>query len=329
MQNNEKKIFLLISIIFLLLGLYCKGKTQKKEPLFYDKKVFYIDSYHEEYKPGIDQRKTFSDILKNYGVKIKTAFLDAKNISDEKILKNNAAKIANEIENYTPDIVIASDDDANKFVVVPYLKNKNLPIIFIGVNWDASKYGYPTENITGQIEVELIENLIALLKSYSKGDKIGLITANTTTDKIALDYYINKIGLKFKEIYLVDYFNEWKEKYIKLQDQVDLIIFRNMTGIKNWNNEEALDFIYKNSKKPSGTASSHMQQFVLITVAKNNKEFGEYAAETVIEILKGRKIADMQLSKNKNARRYLNMKLAKKLNIKFDLSLIESSNIVE
>jgi hypothetical protein len=33
----------------------------------------------------------------------------------------------------------------------------DLPVVFVGVNWDASPYGYPTANVTGSVEVELIE----------------------------------------------------------------------------------------------------------------------------------------------------------------------------
>ena len=62
--------------------------------------------------------------------------------------------------------MIASDDNAQKYLVVPYLKGTQVPVIFNGVNWDASAYGFPTSNVTGMIEVELPDQLVEIGRAH-------------------------------------------------------------------------------------------------------------------------------------------------------------------
>ncbi len=91
-------------------------------------------------------------------------------------------------------MVIACDDAAQKYVVSPYLREKEIPVVFCGVNWDASEYGYPASNITGMIEEEPIGRLIDLLQQFAKGRRLGYIAGNTLTQKNLLNFIINRIS---------------------------------------------------------------------------------------------------------------------------------------
>jgi ABC-type uncharacterized transport system substrate-binding protein len=63
--------------------------------------------------------------------------------------------------------------------------------------------------------------------------------------------------------------------------------------------------------------------------AKINSEFGEYVANTIIKIFNGESPSDIPLSVNKRAKIYLNMAIAKKLNIKFPINLIEKATLTK
>jgi len=39
------------------------------------------------------------------------------------------------IESWQPDIVITADDNAAKFLVQPFYRDKDLPFVFCGINW--------------------------------------------------------------------------------------------------------------------------------------------------------------------------------------------------
>jgi hypothetical protein len=61
------------------------------------------------------------------------------------------------------------------------LKDKALPVVFCGINWDATAYGFPCSNITGMLEVSPANSLLEYLKKYAKGTTIGAIGPDNET----------------------------------------------------------------------------------------------------------------------------------------------------
>ena len=108
------------------------------------KKVLYIDSYHAEYEPSMIMHKAVSSVLEPAGVEIKFVYMDAKRQKSDELLRIAALSIKSVIEKWEPDIVLAADDAASKYLVMPYYKDADLPFVFIGVNWDVKQYGYPS-----------------------------------------------------------------------------------------------------------------------------------------------------------------------------------------
>ena len=60
-----------------------------------------------------------------------------------------------------------------------------------------------------------------------------------------------------------------------------------------------------------------------------NSEFGEYAAVTMVDILEGRLPSDIPLTENRRSKIYLNMTIAKSLNIKFPMELIKKAEMTK
>jgi len=333
-----KKLLLNILILFFMIIIGCNDSDNKikvlstgteKESLYKGKKVLYIDSYHAEYVPSMIMNNTVSHIFGEYGIILKTVYMDAKKFRDVNLLKNRALEIKNLIQNWKPDAVIASDDPANEYVVVPYFKDSHIPFVFIGVNWDVSEYKYPYKNVTGQIEIEFIRELLAQLKKYSRGNRIGIITGDTSTDKKCVDYYEKCLNIRFDEIFFIKDFKDWKKKFIELQDKVDILILRNNSGINNWSQREAKKLIDESTKIPTGTVSVHMTPYVLMSYSKANVEFGEYAANTVLKIFDGISPSEIPITTNKQLKLFLNMKIAKNLKIKFPIELIDRAFLVK
>jgi hypothetical protein len=52
-----------------------------------------------------------------------------------------------------PDLLIVSDDNAMKYLVVPNFQDDPLPIVFCGVNWTVDQYDISDCNITGVLEI--------------------------------------------------------------------------------------------------------------------------------------------------------------------------------
>lgn len=95
--------------------------------------------------------------------------MDTKRNPAEEFSKAAALKARTTIEEFRPDVVIASDDNASKYLIMPYYKDAELPFVFCGINWDASIYGFPYKNVTGMIEVALVSEIFRHLKNTPRG----------------------------------------------------------------------------------------------------------------------------------------------------------------
>ncbi len=320
---NLKKTVVLI--IALLLGLApCLASAAEVA----GRKVLYVDSYHPEYQPSMMIRAGVADVLRPAGVKVKYVFLDAKREKSAGKLRAAALRVKRVIEEWHPDAVIAADDAASKYLIQPYYRDSDLPFVFVGVNWEVRQYGFPYKNVTGQIEVEQVKELLTELRKYARGGRIGLLAGRTLTDRKALEYYENVLGIHFTKVVLVDDFRDWQAAYRALQHQVDLLLFRNHAGISGWDDEKAKELIMAQTVIPTGTMSNYMSPLALISYAKVNYEFGEYGARTALQILAGKSPAEIPLTTNKQVKIYLNMKLARQLGVKFPMALIRNAHLI-
>lgn len=323
-----KSSHIIVITLFSFFLITCNDQVSEKKITKSNKiskKIFYIDSYHEDYSPNQKTRKAFENQFSDSVAKIKYAFLNAKNIKDTEILKNSGKSIFKNLKEFKPDVVVLSDDAAMKFIAEPFLITSNIPLVFIGVNW---QYISRTENMTGQLEVELMNELISKLKEYSLGNKIGILTANQNTDLKSLRIYKDILNINFEKEYLVSNFSDWKKSFKKLQNEVDLLILRQNSGIENWNDEEAKRLIYNSTKIPTGSPNLHMNPFVLLCYPKMNEEYGEYAGKTVKKIFSGSSPSNLPIEKNIRSNITINTKIAAALNIVFPSEFLDIANLV-
>ncbi|MEN3111392.1 ABC transporter substrate-binding protein [Uliginosibacterium paludis] len=97
--------------------------------------------------------------------------LDTKRQSSDEEKTLNAERARQLIDNWKPDLVYTSDDDAIELVVRHYA-NSNIPFVFSGVNRSAEDHGIEgAKNITGVLEREHIVESIHLLQTLKPGAK--------------------------------------------------------------------------------------------------------------------------------------------------------------
>ncbi len=324
MEKTMKKATLIILLFVFGMASFslCSAEAGKK-------KILYVDSYHPEYESNIMARERFADGINKMNIEVRYVYMDAKHKKSEALQKLEALRIKEIITQWQPDLIVAADDPANKYLIVPYYKGSAIPIIFNGVNWNVSDYDYPAKNITGQIEVELMLDLISKLKSFSRGNRIGILTGDTLTDRKSLKVYSEVLNLNFDQVSLVNSFDDWKTQFLNLQKSVDILIIRNDAGISGWDDDSAKQFTNENSSIPSGTIAPFMKMYTLICYPKLKEEFGEISARMTNDILfNGKSPAQIPIVTNKNSRIYLNMKIAKKLGVTFPIEMIENAHLI-
>lgn len=292
------------------------------------KKVFWVSSYHQGYEANDDIERGIRFILRDSAVQLQTFFMDTKQNDSEEFGRQAGLDAMAQIKEFQPDAVIASDDNAQKYLVVPFLKNTEMPVVFCGVNWDAGVYGYPAPNITGMVEVDLTSEMLKHMRAYARGDRIGYLSGDVETERKIVDIYNRRFFNGAMKSYLVSSMAGFKEAFLKAQQEVDMLYIYNYAGIRDWDRLEAELFLARNTRIPTGSHNGFMSPYVVFVAAKSLREHGEYAARTAIRILQGEKPGDIPLTENRNAELFVNLRMAKAAAIVPSVALMKTATVV-
>jgi ABC-type uncharacterized transport system substrate-binding protein len=295
---------------------------------FIGKNIFYIDSYHVGYAWSDKENAGAKSVLADSGVKLNIFYMDTNRHPEETWAKAKALEIKSQIETTKPDLIIAADDAAVKYVIMPYFKNAIIPVVFCGVNWDASSYGIPYSNTTGILEVSLVPELVARMKDYAKGVRIGFIAGDVLTNRKESVEIPKKFSLSFSGTVFPNTFIDWKKEFLDLQSKSDMIFFYSNAGIFGWDNQQAVNFLMANAKVPIGTTLDWMMDFSHIGYTKIAEEQGEWAADTALDILGGKKPNEIKIVTNTKGITMLNVGLANTTGIVFKSSLVKNATII-
>jgi len=292
------------------------------------KRILWVDSYNSDYEWSSGIEKGLRVAFYGTGVELKIFHMDTKRHLEEDFHRQAGQRARKIIEEFRPDVVIASDDNAQRYLVVPYLKDTDLPVIFCGVNEDLATYGYPCRNVTGMIEDEMAEGLVMHLRRLAKGDRAGFIGVDMHTMRIVADQYNKRFFDGQLRYYLVRTFAEFKEAFLQAQQEVDMLLFRNHFGITGWDAAKAEAFVAAHTTVPTGSVLPWMQPFNLLTIAKVPEEQGEYAATTALRILAGARPADLPVVRNQLAHLVINLKMAKAADLVLPVSLLQTAEVI-
>ncbi len=293
------------------------------------KKVMYVNSYHAGYPWSDDIEKGIRDGLKNTEIELKIHFMDTKVKQSEAEKKEAALKARQEINAFAPDVVIASDDNASQYLIMPFYKDADLPFVFCGVNGDSSRYGYPYRNVTGMEEIDRQDIAFKLLRPYARGDRKGFLVANTLTSKYLVQYTTEKLGVKFHKVYMPDTYAEWKDFYLRLQNEVNMFIIGSHTGVIGWDEKDFTQFALQHARVPTITGYSIAVPYAMIGYTIFPEEHGAWAAATALRIIDGERPGDIPITQNKRGKLFLNLRLVKKLGVVIDRAVYSRAEIIE
>jgi ABC-type uncharacterized transport system substrate-binding protein len=292
------------------------------------KKVLFIDSYHSGYDWSDGVVAGVRQVLNDTEAQLRIFRMDTKRHQSEAFKQQAALRAKALIERYRPDIVIASDDNASKYLVKPYFRDTDLPVVFCGVSWDANSYGYPYTNATGMIEVELIEPLVSQLRQLAKGDKIGYLSIGGTTSEIDSSYHAKILGKPYDSAYFVMTYQEWKKRFLQLQDDVDFLIIGNPQGISGWDENDFVHFAARHTRIPTGATIHWVKKFTLMGYMRVPQEQGMWAAETALKILRGTPPGAIPVAQNRKGTLVLNLRLARRLGVTFEPAMFKRAEIL-
>ncbi len=287
------------------------------------KRVLFIDSYHPTYSWSAGIIDGARSVFATENIEMRIFSMNSKNNTDPGSIKQAALEARAIIDSWKPDLLIASDDNASKYLIEPYYKNTSLPVVFCGVNWDAASYGYPYKNATGMEEVSLIKSLPKQLAQYARGKRLGILSGDVLSDRKNVSNYTKKAGIVFDKIIYVKDVEQWKTAFLRLQTEVDMLIIENSKSIIGWQNEAMHQFILQQTIIPTGTIQERMIPYVLLGFLQVPQEQGQYAAQTALRILAGEAPDSIAIVNNQQVNATVNLDLAEQLRINFDIEFLQ------
>ena len=314
--NNQLNVFLIATILITCFVTHPLSASN----------CLYVSSYHPgyEWNDGIEQgiESTLGDKCN-----LDKFYMDTKRNPEESFSRAMAKQARNYIEQTNPDIVIACDDNASKYLVKPYYKNASRPFVFCGINWTTEEYGYPYKNATGMIEVAPIKPLLNIIKNTIANVSHGVyLSADVLTEH--KDYLRYKKKYAEENVTLNGVFvktqEEWKKAFYKAQ-HANFIILNNNSGINNWNNNEIQRFVAETPSVLTVTNYDWMIDYAMLAITKYPQEQGEWAAKVALAILGGESVADIPIVVNRRWNIYANMSLLKSTSYKLPSSITDKA----
>ncbi|MCM8531555.1 MAG: hypothetical protein NE330_10375 [Lentisphaeraceae bacterium] len=328
---NQVRIVIVFCILLLFTACKKDKITSSPIPPTNSPKVLVIDSYN----PKNDWSSTIikaihSELNKGNDsnhYNIKTVHLHSKKKTKKEIKETIKATLKT-IQNWQPDLIIACDDNASKYIVQPFLKDSETPVIFCGINWSLSEYGYPYKNTTGMLEVSHIIPALNYVKPYCKGDKIGFIFSDTYSERKILKSFQQRLHEDIK-VWPINTFEEFQMKFKQVQEECDILLMGELASIEGFDNSKMKKLIESSTVVPTLTDSPLMTKYAMLTLPKQAEEHGSWSAKTARRILNGESPENIPIAENKNTLFHINKTIYTKLGINLPQTLIDKAVIIE
>ncbi|MBE0618408.1 MAG: hypothetical protein IH608_10850, partial [Proteobacteria bacterium] len=268
----------------------------------------YVSSYHTPYDWNDAIEGSLETTLEGK-CELRKFYMDGKRNLGEDFAKKKALEAKQLIDSWKPDVVIAADDNASKYLVMPYLKDAPVPVVFCGINWTAEYYGYPYSNATGMIEVGPIDRLANEVISTVRNAKRGVfLSADEMTQYKEVERSreaYGKHGISIDHL-PVRSMADWEAGYRKAQE-ADFLIIGNNAGINDWDDQRAAAFALENAGRFTVAYLEWMAPYAMLTMAKIAEEQGEWAGKAAVMILSGTSPRAIPIVANRRWNMYANL----------------------
>ena len=292
-------------------------------------KCLYISSYHQGYAWSDGVERGLRNTLEGK-CELRQFDMDTKRNKSEDYKQKVSLDAKKLIEEWQPDVVITSDDNAARYLIKPYYKDHSIPFVFCGVNWSVDEYGFPYSNTTGIVEIAPIAPLFDKINSIQgKPSSAFYLGADTLTERKNLDRFIKAASKRRIELHngLASNTAKWIE-YYNLAQQYDFIIVGSKAGINDWDKTVVSEAIEQHSRVMTVTNHEWMMPYSILGLTKIPEEHGEWAALAALEILKGTRPTDIPIVSNRKWEIWLNPGILQQTSIQLPESIQRKAKLV-
>jgi len=311
-------LVLLLAFIVLFVLVFTEAEARQC-------RILVVLSYHDDYVWQKEVRQGIEQVLAK---KCEIVYFNLDSRNHPEGAGEKGYKAHDLFLRIKPDGVIAADDAAQIHFVVPYLRGKvDTPVVFLGVNNDASDYGYPASNVTGVVERFHIHETIALLKQLTPQVKTIAFFARAnepstrgTFNQIRAE--MEQYPLKVVGLWESDTYEEALKLAEELKGKADAIHVEQVEGIRDRNGRSYTnkELIRKISDiwgtKPLICGQTYSARYgCLCSVVESGLEQGAIASKMLLQILGGTPVSKVPITRNYTGFKVINVSVVKKLGL--------------
>lgn len=310
--------------MMLVLALPSEGAAVS----FQGKRILWVESYHQGFAWSDGIARGVEKILDGTGVELRVVHMDTKRHPSESHAEKSAGDALKVLREFDPDVVMASDDNAQRYLVAPHLRGTRIPVVGGAINWDAAEYGYPAPNMTCMVEVNLLEQAKSMLRAFGQGDRFGYIAADSESERKNVQIYNARSFQGKLQGLLVSRFEDFLHAFSEVQARSDMLIMGGNGGIAGWDDAEARKFLRGHTRVPTGSFDDYLAPYVIFTFAKDPEEQGEWMALTALRVLGGESPASIPMVENRRVRLIVNLRLARAAGLVLPVSLLKTATVI-
>lgn len=290
-------------------------------------RCLYVSSYHAGYEWNDGIERGMQPILEGR-CELRKFYFDGKRHLDTDFARRKALEAKALIDEWRPDVVIAADDNASKYLVMPYLRNAKVPVVFCGINWTGAPYGYPYRNTTGMIEVGPIEPLVREVRQVVKRARRSVfLSADEITQYKEFEMSrqaFRRVGVELRHV-PVRTMAQWEAAFLEAQDNVDFLVLGNNAGINDWDRERARRHVERHSRRFVVAYLEWMAPYSMLTMAKIAEEQGEWSAKAAVMVLQGAPPESIPVVANRRWNMFVNPRLLDRAGFRLSPELLRKA----
>jgi len=332
--------------LFALLALGAASSAQARPPAEAEAspRVLVVHSYNPGYIWTDAVAQGIQEGLRGSKAAVETLYLDAKRDQDQASLQTKALVFLQRIETWKPQVVIATDDAAQVYLVQPHLKGRATPqVIFCGVNAPLEVYGFPAQNVSGVRERWHFRQSFALLKKLVPvAKRVAMLTDGSDSSSHVLadlrqeQRQSGPFSLKLIAAEQTETFQQWQRKVQSYQSRADALALGIYHSLRDEDTgrtvppEAVIAWTKTANKLPTiGFADYSVGHGMFCGVLESGHEQGYLAGLMARQVLEKRVAAGaLAVRTNMRGTVLLNLKTAEQLGISIPFELIQAAGIV-
>ena len=302
-----------------------------------EKKVLLVHSYHTGY-PWVDAiTQGVKRAFAGSHAHLEIFYMDTKRRTSEAWKRQSGQNARQIVEEWRPDVVITSDDNAQQYFAKDYAGRQTPQVVFCGVNASPQKYGYPASNVTGILEVpHFAASLDHLRKFVPDAKRIAIVTDDSPTSAGALAFMKRQpTSCELVSCETPTTFKQWQNAIRRCQDSADAIAVYMYHTVKRAGQAESMEpkevmaWTVANSRIPIvGLFIFTVDDGALCGFLESGVEHGFRAGQMALELLGGKSAADVPLVTALEGQSMLNMATARKFGISVPGEALRATDIV-